>query len=172
MKHRIDEATAAAATPPAIDARSSWLQALRWGFGAAIGAGARRIICVDPDFAHWPLNDATLHGALGAWLRLPQRRLVLLAAHFDELRRQHPRFVVWRRDWVHAVSAFAAPEELAGSLPSRLVCDAQVSVQLFDAVHWRGRADRDPRSAHLLQVETEASLQHASPAMAVNVLGL
>lgn len=160
------------AQPPAIDARTGWVQALLWGFDSAMAAGAHQIVCVDPDFAHWPLDDAALHRALAGWLRRPQRRLVLLAAHFDEVPRRHPRFMGWRRDWVHAMATLVVPEECAAGLPQRLLDDGDVSVQLFDATHWRGRAARDARTAQALRLETDALLQHASPAMALNVLGL
>jgi hypothetical protein len=160
------------ALPPPIDSRTNWVQALLWGFDAAMDAGARQIVCADPDFALWPLDDARLHGALAAWLRRPQRRLVLLAAHYDDVPRLHPRFMAWRRDWVHAMSTLAAPEELAAGLPMHLVDDTDVSVQLFDATHWRGRAQRDGRTAHLLRQETDVLLQRSAPAFALSVLGL
>lgn len=158
--------------PPAIDTRTSWVQALLWGFDAAMEAGARQIVCVDPDFAHWPLDDAALHSALAGWLRRPQRRLVLLAAHFDEVPRRHPRFMRWRRDWAHALSPLVVPEDMAAGLPQRLVDDGAVSVQLFDPTHWRGRAARDARTAQALRLDTDAFLQHAGPALSLNVLGL
>ncbi len=158
--------------PPHINSRTTWVQALSWGFDAAMAAGARQIVCVDRDFAHWPLDDTRLHGSLANWLRRPQRRLVLVAAHFDELVRLYPRFMVWRRDWVHAMSTLVVPEELAAGLPTQLLDDGEVSVQLFDATHWRGRAQRDARSAHLLRLEADVLSQHSTPALAVNVLGL
>ncbi len=160
-----------AAAPP-IDSRSSWAQALLWGFNAAIADGARQIVCMDRDFAHWPLDDAALHRALVGWLRRPQRRLVLLAAHYNELPRLHPRFMTWRRDWVHAITPLAAPEGAAQSLPALLLDDGAVSVQLFDDTHWRGQAHRDRRHAHSLRLQTDALVQRSEPALALNVLGL
>ena len=67
--------------PPTIDTRESFVAALRWGFETAAAEGARCITCVDPSFEHWPLDDPGLLDGLTAWARLPQRRLVLLAAH-------------------------------------------------------------------------------------------
>jgi len=82
------------------------------------------------------------------------------------------RFVQWRRDWAHAVQAMQAPEELATSLPSALLDDRHVSVQLIDPVHWRGRASINVRDAHLLRERIDAVLQRSKLAFPVNTLGL
>ncbi len=158
--------------PPRIGSRAEFGAALLWGFEQAVQAGARRITCVDASFADWPLNDATLHARLGAWLRLPQRRLVLLAAHDDALPRCHPRFVAWRALWAHAIDAWLAPSEMAATLPTLLLDDGLLSVQLLDAVHWRGRADWNAAAARRLRDETDAVLQRSEPGFAVNCLGL
>ncbi len=158
--------------PPSIASRDEWIAALRWGVATGIQQGTRGLLLVDPDFAGWPLNDAALLQAITAWLRLPQRRLVLLAAHFGEVPTRHPRFVQWRRDWAHAVQAMQAPEELATSLPSALLDDRHVSVHLIDPVHWRGRASINVRDAHLLRERIDAVLQRSELAFPVNTLGL
>jgi hypothetical protein len=162
----------AGAAPPVIDSRSAYRAALRWGFAAAIGRGARVITCVDPDFAEWPLSDPELLAQLTSWLRLPQRGLVLLAASYDEVPRRHPRFTAWRRDWAHVLQAWQAPAEMAGDLPSVLLDDRSVNVQLIDATHWRGRAQLDLRSTHLWHERIDVVLQRAERAFAVNTLGL
>lgn len=159
-------------TPPPIDSRLAWGAALKWGLQTAIARGARSITCVDADFADWPLNDGALLQEVGFWLRLPQRRLVLLAAGFEEVPRRHPRFMAWRRDWVHAIHGLQAPEELVPSLPRALLDDASLSVELLDSVHWRGRASLEARTAHLLRERVDAILQRATPAFALNTLGL
>ncbi len=163
---------APAADPPPIDSRAAFVQALHWGFDAAIARQARQIVCIDRDFAHWPLDDSRLHAALVPWFRLPLRRLVLVAARFDEVPRRHPRFMGWRRDWAHAISPLSAPEELAASLPTLLLDDGPISVQLFDDQHWRGRAQRDARYAQALRLDADALMQRCSPDFAINVLGL
>ncbi len=158
--------------PPIIDSRSAYRAALRWGFATAIDRGARVITCVDPDFAEWPLSDPELLEQLTAWLRLPQRSLVLLAAGYDEVPRRHPRFTAWRRDWAHVLQAWQAPAEMAGDLPSVLLDERSVNVQLIDATHWRGRAQIDLRSTHLWHERIDVVLQRAERAFAVNTLGL
>jgi hypothetical protein len=159
-------------TPPLIDSQASFVAALRWGFEAAIERGARQLLCVDARFEYWPLDDAELLAALTAWLRLPQRRLILLAASFDEVPRRQPRFNSWRRDWSHAMQCWQASEEMAADLPTVLLDDGAVSVRLIDAEHWRGRAELDARSARLWRDRVDVVLQRSAPAFPVNALGL
>lgn len=157
---------------PAITSRSEFQAALRWGFETAIATNARRLIAVDTSFNDWPLDDPALHSQLTAWLRLPQRRLLLLAARYDELPRRHPRFVAWRALWAHAIEARAPAEDEAADLPSLLVDDGTTSVHLHDPLHWRGRAAVDARSAHQWRERIDVLLQRSEAAFPVNALGL
>jgi hypothetical protein len=157
---------------PAINSSASWVAALRWGMETAMAQGARRITWVDTSFASWPLDDLAQLGPLIPWLRLPLRRLVLLAAGYGGVPREHPRFNTWRRPWVHAIDAWQAPPELAAELPSLLLGDDGTVVQLFDAEHWRGRAQVNARTAYNLQQQIDVVLQRAEPAFPVNTLGL
>ena len=161
---------------PGITSRASFVAALRWGFDAAFEQGARRIVCVDADWADWPLwNEPGLLRSLAAWLRQPQRHLVLLARHYDTLERRCPRFNTWRADWMHAIEAWQPPEEQAPELPTALVSeggDMALSVQLVDARHWRGRAAVDAQRARLLCEELDVLLQRSERTWAVRPLGL
>lgn len=158
--------------PSAFDTRAGFIAALHWGFDAAMAQGARRIVCCDPDFAEWPLDDEALLQGLVAWLRQPQRRLVLLAAGFDALPRRCPRFTRWRRDWVHAIEAWQPPPELAPALPAVLVADRLVSVHLADALQWRGQASAQAQRARLWSERIDAVLQRSESAFALRTLGL
>jgi hypothetical protein len=159
-------------TPPKIDSHVGFVAAIEWGFQSAIAEGARRIICVDADFALWPLDRATLHQTLTAWLRQPQRQLTFLARDYSAVPQRFARFMTWRRDWAHAIQYLQAPEELAADLPNALVSNGKVSVQLIDAEHWRGRAQLDSRAAHQLREQIDVVLQRSELAFAVNTLGL
>jgi hypothetical protein len=160
------------ALPPAIASLTDFQNAIAWGFGAAFDEGARRIICCDSDFALWPLDDDAMLQGLSQWLRQPQRRLDFLARDYDEVRRRFARFMRWRRDWAHAISYWQAPPELAVGLPSLLVSDGKVGVQLLDAEHWRGRAEVDARAAHVKRERIDVVLQRSELSFAVNILGL
>ena len=157
---------------PSIDSRSAFQRALVWGVTTAVAAGARRITCVDTDFEHWPLDDAALLAPLTAWLKLPQRQLLLLAAHYGHVPRRHPRFTAWRRDWSHAVQTLQAPEELARTLPTLLFDDRRTSVHLIDPLHWRGRAADDARTRLLWHDRIDVVLQRSESAFAATTLGL
>lgn len=159
-------------TGPVIDTRAGFAAALRWGFERAIDGGARCITCVDPQFAEWPLDDVALLSRLAGYLRQPQRRLLLLASDFEAVTRRHPRFDAWRADWAHAIESFAPPDEDRLELPTLLVDDRTTVVELFDAVHWRGRAAADAHLARAAREAADALLQRSTPAYPVKRLGL
>ena len=159
-------------TPPGIESRADFAAALRWGFEQAIAEGARRIVCVDPDFAEWPFDDTGLQAQLTTWLKLPGRRLVLLAHRYDELPRRQPRFVAWRRLWAHAIEAWSPQDGDPVELPTLLFDDQRVGVHLIDRVHWRGRAEIDVRAARLWGERIDAVLQRSEASFAANALGL
>lgn len=163
---------APAAAAPAIDSRAGWQAAVHWGIAHAIARGARRLVFVDPDFEHWPLDDTLLLQALTGWLRQPQRRLVLLARRYDEVPRRFPRFNAWRRPFAHAIEAWQVAEDSAPELPVLLLDDGALSLQLIDAQRWRGRAALDRRTATLWRERIDAVVQQCEPALAVNTLGL
>lgn len=156
---------------PSIGSRTEFQAGLRWGLAASIERGARQIFCVDPEFTDWPLDDPALLDVLGQWLKLPQRRLTFLAQRYDEMALRHPRFVAWRRIWAHAIE-FRSPEEMGSEVPALLLDDTAVCVQLFDSVHWRGRAEIDPRTATVLRQSLDALIQRSVPAFPVSTLGL
>lgn len=165
--------TTPAGALPVLDSPRSASLALRWGFMQALSEQARHIHCVAPRFdASWPLDDAELLQSLAAWLKQPGRRLVLLAASFDEVPRQLPRFAAWRAPWVHAIHALRAPAESAASLPSVLFDDRRVCVQLMDPTSGRGRASLDAREPLIWAERLDAVLQRSTPDMALNTLGL
>lgn len=163
---------AAAPAPPAIDSRSGWQTAVRWGLHTAIAQGARRIVAVDPDFGDWPLDSPNLLQGLTDWLRLPQRCLVMVAARFDGLPQRSPRFERWRAPWSHAIEGWGVPDELARDLPTLLCCDAAVTVQLVDRLRWRGQASTDERLARQWCEQMDGLLARCERTLAVRTLGL
>ena len=158
--------------PPVIDSHAAFVAAIAWGFEHAIARGARRIVCCDADFLRWPLDDEATLDRLAAWLRLPQRRLMMVARQYTELPRRWPRFTAWRRDYSYAITTAQLPADWEIELPSVLACDSGISVHLIDAVHWRGRADCDSRSARLWCERIDVVLQRSEAAFGVQTLGL
>lgn len=146
--------------------------AMCWSIEHALAVRARRLTWVDPDFSFWPLDDAALLGTLAEWLKLPQRRLVLLAHGYAQIERQHPRFVAWRRNWAHAVDAWTPSEGAEVRLPTLLLDDQRLCLQVFDTVHWRGRLSLDERAVRQWRDELDALLQRCEAAFPVRQLGL
>lgn len=163
---------AAATPPPALDSRAGFAAALHWGFERAVAQDARRIVCVDPDWADWPWDDVALQERLVAWLRRPQRRLVLVADCYDDVPRRHPRFTAWRRSWVHAIEAWSPSDGYGGELPTLFLDDRGTVVHLVDRRHWRGDALVDERAAGLWRERVDALLQRCEPSFAASHLGL
>lgn len=164
----------AAAQPPlaALRSQADFHEALRWSLQHASHARSRQLVWVDPDFSAWPLDDTALLDALSAWLRLPMRRLVLLAYRFDGVERMHPRFVAWRRHWAHAIDAWSPSEGVEARLPTLLIDDQALCLQVFDQTHWRGRLSLDPASVRQWRDEIDALLQRCEASFAVHHLGL
>ena len=158
--------------PPSVDGPAGFAAALRWGFEQAVAQGARRILCVDPDWAGWPWDDLALQERLTAWLRQPGRRLVLLAERYDDVPARFPRFTAWRRPWLHAIEAWAPCEGFGVELPTLLVDDRGLCVELLERGQWRGRAAVDAARAGAWCERIDALLQRCEPAFGASPLGL
>ena len=169
-----DDAPQTLAQPPlsALRSQADVAEATRWLLRQALAHRARRLTWLDPDFSIWPLGDPDVLDALTAWLRLPQRRLVLVAHGYVQVERQHTRFVSWRRNWAHAVDAWSPSEGVDVRLPSLLFDDGPLCLQVFDSTHWRGRLSVDERAVRQWHDETDALLQRCEAAFPVRQLGL
>jgi hypothetical protein len=168
----LSSATDATPVLPQMDSPASASIALRWGIRQAMLERARCITCVGRSLAQWPLDDAQLLAECVTWFKLPQRRLVLLAADFNDLPRALPRFTSWRSPWVHAIQAWRPPEELATGLPTLMFDDQRTTVQVVDEESGRGRVSQDRAELLRWSQRIDAVLQRSSPAFALNTLGL
>lgn len=160
--------------PPlsALRSQADVAAAMQWSIGHALDTRARLLTWLDPDFSAWKLDDPALIEGLTRWLRLPQRRLVLLAHDYGVLERSHPRFVTWRRDWAHAVDAYTPSDNTDARLPTLWIDDRQLCLQVFDARSWRGRLSIDERAVRQWHDEIDALMQRCEPAFPVRHLGL
>jgi hypothetical protein len=147
--------------------------AVRAAVQAALERQARSLLFVDHDLSGWPLSDAPLLDSLTAWLRRPQRRLVLLSQRWDRLERAHPRFVQWRMPWSHAIDAREPTDEAAAQeLPTLLLDDGPTVLELWQRDPPRGRAASDAAAAAAVRDRIDAPLQRSAPAWPVKPLGL
>lgn len=138
---------------------------------AAFGAGAPSLWLVDPDFADWPLGDATLVDALTAWGRQRGRRLHLLAQDYDELARRQPRFVQWRRLFAHVVEARVAPDVDRSAFPTLLLLDG-AGLVAGPAPARRGHPMRDEAERRTWREVADAISQRSEAGFPAHSLGL
>lgn len=138
--------------------------------------GLRELNAWDASFVDWPLSDAAALAALTAWAR-PGRQLHLLALQYDEVVRRHPRFVRWRRDYAHCVTARAIDPELrleAAPESLLLASGAQwtLSLRLFDRHLWRGELSLSAPELRRGLEWFDALAQRSGDAFAPTTLGL
>jgi hypothetical protein len=154
----------------AIVGRSDVIQALRQLLEQALAEGLRELSCSDADFADWPLNEPALIEALTRWAR-PHHRLHLLAQHYDEVARRHPRFVRWRRDFGHVVDAWCADDVDPASHPALCIAGRR-SIEVLDREHWRAKNSESPADAQRARERLDAILQRSTPGFPATTLGL
>lgn len=158
--------------PVEIRSAAEFEAALRSTILAALARDARTLLWVDPDFVAWPLDDPALLEAITVWLRKPMRRLVLLGARWDRLERAHPRFAQWRMPWSHAIDVREPSDLPADELPTLMLDDGPMVLELWERDPPRGRAGRDATAAAAVRDRIDAPLQRSAPAWPVKPLGL
>lgn len=154
------------------EARAAMLEVL---LGALAGE-ARLLQVWDVEPAQWPWSDAALLEVLARWAR-PGRRLQLLAPQYDELTRQHPRFVRWRRDYAHCVQARAVEEGFSlQGVPQALLLarlpESCLTLRVFERRLWRGELSHESGEYRRGQEWFDAAAQHAGDSFAPTTLGL
>lgn len=154
----------------AIDGRTAFRDALRRALALAARDGVRELTLVDASYEGWPLDDAPVLAALGAWARLPSRRLLMVAGRFDSMPRLFPRFTAWRGDWAHVVECRQTDVE-PSQIPTLLLA-GPASLHLADAQRWRGHWLTTQREIDDWREVVDVLVQRSEPGFAVNTLGL
>jgi hypothetical protein len=154
-----------------ITTRLEFQDALHEAFADMARTGCREAWLSDEDFAGWPLNAPAVIEHLTQWAQA-HRKLTVVARHFDELVRRHPRWVQWRRTWSHIVACRTAEDADAGDVPTMLLAPGLVVVRLFDADHVRGSVSRDPADALRGRELVDAVLQRSSEFFPSTIFGL
>jgi hypothetical protein len=153
-----------------IDGRGEFAAAARYAMSRAVHERVREICLVDPDFEAWPLNDEVVLAGLDAWVRLPMRRMLVVAGRFDAVPRLFARFTEWRVTWAHAVECRATDVE-ASQIPTLLLA-GPASLQLADRRRWRGHVLADDRELSDWREVVDALVQRSEPDFAASALGL
>lgn len=151
--------------------RAEFRAAVLAALAHAADVGAPEIVCVDDDFAEWPLGERAAIDALSRWID-SRKRLVLFAHRWDEVARLHMRFVEWRRPWAHVVQGRADAEIEAGDTPSLLLVPGHCVVRVLDSAACRGTLSTDPAEMVAARERVDALLQRATEAFPATTLGL
>jgi hypothetical protein len=161
------------AAPPALqrfEGYESFREQVRATLARAAEQGWREVILCGADFLDWPLGERTVVESLTAWAQTGTR-LTLLARHFNEVARQHPRWVNWRRTWGHKVECRACAKADAFDLSSAIWTPAWFVLR-NDLVRHAGLAGADPGWRTVLEQQLQDWLGRSASAFPVTTLGL
>ena len=153
------------------DSEAAFAQAVWAGIEQARQHGLREITICDPHFAFWPLSQERVLSALTAFVKLPGRRLVLVAQGYDHLRRRHPRFLRWRAVWGHAVTPLCFQDPSA-ELHSVLLADRAYALRLHAPDVWSGAWVTDRQRLIALVEQVAVWRQQSHPDLPINLTGL
>jgi hypothetical protein len=166
-----DAAAPAGAAPQAFLSRGEFQAAWRLALQDIAEQGAREVWFCDRDYADWPLGERSTVDCLTRWAG-PHRRLVVLAAQFDGLQRQHPRWITWRRQWSHLVQCRQVDPADVESIPSMVLAPGVLSLRVHDTVRFRGRVSHHVAEAVRDRDDLASFLQRSHEAFPVTMLGL
>ena len=154
-----------------ITTRLEFHDALGEALAEIAATGCREFWICDEDFANWPLNERAVINHLSQWAQ-SHRKLTVIARHFDEVVRRHPRWVAWRRQWSHIVECRAFEEAAAGQIPTLLLAANLVAVRLVDPVHHRGSLSREAGDLLSHRELIDAVSQRSVESFPATILGL
>lgn len=150
--------------------REDFRQLIRDALATAASEGWRELILSDASFEDWPLGEREVAESLNAWAS-SGRRCTLLARRYDDLVRQHPRFVQWRGTWAHIVTAMAVPSADLLDVPSAIWSPVW-AFERRDIDNCNGYCGSEPQRRVLLREHLNEWLRKASPSFASTTLGL
>ena len=154
-----------------VNSRGDFVEAARAMLSQIDASGTREATLVDADFSPWPLDEVAVVEALTRWIRLPGRRLRLVASRFDVIERDQSRFAAWRKPFAHAIECWSPTDVDPGDLPSLLLFDA-AALELLDRERWQARQSAERRTLVLQRERLDALMQRCEAAWPVTVLGL
>jgi len=150
--------------------REAFRQLVRDALACAARDGWHEIILSDASFEDWPLGERAVAQALSDWSQ-SGRRCILLARRYDEVVRQHARFVTWRKTWSHLIEARGCPSADELDFPSAIWSPHWV-MQRLDIERSNGVSGGEPRRRLLLHELLDEWLQKSSPTFPAVTLGL
>lgn len=145
-------------------------QLVRDTLAVAAREGWNAMVWSDPSFLDWPLRERAVVESLNAWAQ-SGRKLTLLADHYDDVRRTHPRFVTWRSTWDHLLDCRVCKGVDANEIPSAL-WSPQWAFRRLDVQRSTGHSGLDTQRRAALQEELAELRRQSGPGFAATVLGL
>ncbi len=145
-------------------------QLVRDAFAQASIEGWPEMVWSDPNYLDWPLREREVVEALHQWAG-SGRKLVMLAAQYEDVRRFHPRFVTWRGTWDHLVVCRVCKGMDAQQVPSAL-WSPHWAMRRLDMVRSTGVASDDTQWRALLKEELDECRRQSGPGFSVTTLGL
>jgi len=152
------------------EGREAFAQRIRQALAAAAREGWRELFLCDESFEDWPLGERGVIESLSAWSR-GGRRMLLLAASYEDLKRRHHRFVHWRQTWDHLIEARACRGRSVPEWPSALWSPAW-ALQRLDLQRSTGICSEAPERRVALREMLEECWRRGSPAFPASTLGL
>lgn len=152
------------------EGRGEFRQLVRDALATAAQAGWREIILSDASFEDWPLGERAVAESLQAWSRTG-RHCILLAKRYDTVVREHARFVTWRGQWSHIVTALGCRSADALEIPSAIWTPDWV-LERRDVERCNGWCGSEPERRVLLRELLQEWFLKASPAFPATTLGL
>lgn len=154
------------------DGWQSFQDRLTAGMALAVAEPTDLFLC-DVDFSHWPLGTPSVLDAFHQWvMNSTGMQCTLLAAHFDELPRLHPRWIAWRQPWSHRVKCWQIPADGAQGLLPTFVLKDRLALRVVDTRSGAGIWTRDPVTIRAWESEIDVILQRSHEAMPPTTLGL
>ncbi len=153
-----------------VTTRSDFQEVLREGFRLAQAAGCREVFISDIDFADWPLGERAVLDTLTQWA-YAHRKFTMLARHYDEVVKRHPRWVAWRRQWAHVVECRALEDGVI-DCPSLLLAPGAVVIRLLDRDNHRASVSFERGDERREREAIDACLQRSVESFPASTLGL
>lgn len=142
------------------------------GMAVAAVQPADLIFC-DVDFKHWPMGSVSMLDAFHQWVMASSvAQCRLMAAHFDEMPRRHPRWLAWRQPWGHRVKCLQMPEDVAQSVVPTFIVKDQLGIRVIDSLTGAGLWTRDIGTVREWTLEVDVISQQCHEAMPSTTLGL
>ena len=150
--------------------RASFEKLVRDALAGAARDGWQEVILSDATFADWPLRERSVMESLHAWAA-SGRHMIMLATRYDEVMRNHARFVSWRKTWGHIIDCRVCRAAPAADFPSAIWSRAWFMHRL-DPQRSNGACGYDRERRVQLREALEEKIRDSVPGFAASTLGL